>query len=147
MWCFLLFARKNVKNTYEGELLLVNLQAETCNFTKSNTPPWVFLCLLNCTNGTKSRKASDISVYLSISVYMYIYIYLSIYFSLYLYLYLYLSIYKESKIILTMAENATAASEISYIFTVVDHLRTSLLLLLLSIISPNYLVIWKYILK
>ena len=28
---------KNVKNTHRGVLLLV-----ACNFTKSNTPPWVF---------------------------------------------------------------------------------------------------------
>ena len=33
---------KNVKNTHGGVLLLVKLQAEACNFTKSNTPPWVF---------------------------------------------------------------------------------------------------------
>ena len=26
-----------------GVLLLVKMQASTCNFTKSNTPPWVFL--------------------------------------------------------------------------------------------------------
>ena len=32
---------KNVKNT-PGVLLLVKLQAVACNFTKSNTPPWVF---------------------------------------------------------------------------------------------------------
>ena len=29
---------KNVKNSHGGVLLLVKLQAETCNFTKSNTP-------------------------------------------------------------------------------------------------------------
>ena len=33
---------KNVKNTHGGVLILVNLQALTCKFTKSNTPPWVF---------------------------------------------------------------------------------------------------------
>ena len=33
---------KNVKNTHGGMLLLVKLQASVCNFTKSNTPPWVF---------------------------------------------------------------------------------------------------------
>ena len=40
---------KNVKNTHGGVLLLVKLvlllgklQAESCNFTKSNTPPWAF---------------------------------------------------------------------------------------------------------
>ena len=32
-----------------------HLQALGCNFTKSNTPPWVFL---DCTNGTKSLNAS-----------------------------------------------------------------------------------------
>ena len=47
-----LYHFRNVKNTHEGVLLLVQLQA-----TKSNTPPWVFLRVLNCTNGTKSRKA------------------------------------------------------------------------------------------
>ena len=30
-----------------------------CNITKSNTPPWVFLRFLNCTNGAKSRNASQ----------------------------------------------------------------------------------------
>ena len=33
---------KSVKNTHGGVLLLVKLQAEACNFTKSKTPPWVF---------------------------------------------------------------------------------------------------------
>ena len=33
---------KNAKNTYGGKLLLVKLQAEAFNFTKINTPPWVF---------------------------------------------------------------------------------------------------------
>ena len=31
-----------MKNTHGGVFLLVNLQAEACNFTKSNTPPWLF---------------------------------------------------------------------------------------------------------
>ena len=36
---------KNVKNTHGGVLLLV-----ACNFTKSNTPPWVFFTFLKlCT--------------------------------------------------------------------------------------------------
>ena len=34
-----------MKNTYGGLLLLVKLQAEACNFTRSNTPPWVFFTL------------------------------------------------------------------------------------------------------
>ena len=33
---------KNLKNTHGGVLLLVKLQVLTYNFTKSNTPPWVF---------------------------------------------------------------------------------------------------------
>ena len=33
---------KNVKITDGGVLLLVKLQLLACNFTKSNTPPWVF---------------------------------------------------------------------------------------------------------
>ena len=32
---------KNVKNTHGRVLLLVKLQAEACNLSKSNTPPWV----------------------------------------------------------------------------------------------------------
>ena len=48
-----LYNLKNVKNTHGGVLLLVN-------FTKSNTPPWVFSGFLNCKNGNKSRKASEI---------------------------------------------------------------------------------------
>ena len=38
----------NVKNTH------------ACNFTKINTPPWVFFTFQNCTNGTKSLKASQL---------------------------------------------------------------------------------------
>ena len=33
---------KKRENIYGGVLLLVKLQAEACNFTKSNTPPWEF---------------------------------------------------------------------------------------------------------
>ena len=33
---------KNVKSTHGGVLILVMLQALACNFTKINTPPWVF---------------------------------------------------------------------------------------------------------
>ena len=45
---------KNVKNTKGRVLLLVKLQAKTCNFTKSDTPPWVLSTFfLDCTNGTK----------------------------------------------------------------------------------------------
>ena len=33
---------KNMKNAHGGVLLLIKLQAEVCNFTKSNTPLWTF---------------------------------------------------------------------------------------------------------
>ena len=32
---------KSIKNTHGGVLLLVKLQPKVCNFTKSNTPPWL----------------------------------------------------------------------------------------------------------
>ena len=34
--------------------------ARACNFTKRNTPVWLFFMFMNCANGTKSRKASHI---------------------------------------------------------------------------------------
>ena len=50
----------NMKNTHGGVLLLVKLQVEACGFTK-RTPLHAFLSRgLNCTNGTKSCKASPI---------------------------------------------------------------------------------------
>ena len=36
------------------------LEAQACNLTKSITPPWAFSHFLNCTNGTKLRKAIKI---------------------------------------------------------------------------------------
>ena len=48
---------KSVKNTHGVVLLLVKLQASACNFTESNTPPWMFFTFLNCAHGTKSRNA------------------------------------------------------------------------------------------
>ena len=40
-----LYNLKIVKNTHGGVLILVKLQALACNFTKINTPPWVFFTL------------------------------------------------------------------------------------------------------
>ena len=51
---------KKSENTHGRVLLLVKLQVSACNFTKSNTPPWVFSRFLNRTNDTKSRNASQI---------------------------------------------------------------------------------------
>ena len=44
--CYYLYNLKNVKNTHEGQLLLVKLQAKAYNFSKSNAPPWVFFTFL-----------------------------------------------------------------------------------------------------
>ena len=41
IWYYL-YNLKNVKNTQRGVLILVKLQALACNFTKINTPRWVF---------------------------------------------------------------------------------------------------------
>ena len=51
------------KTKYDAVHNLVHFaqfKKKTCNFTNSSTPPWVFLRFLNCTNGTKSRKAAEI---------------------------------------------------------------------------------------
>ena len=37
-----LYNLKDMKNTHGGVLLLIKMQALACNFTKSNTPPWMF---------------------------------------------------------------------------------------------------------
>ena len=44
MWCVARFGTicTILKNTHEGMLILVKLQASACNFTKINSPPWVF---------------------------------------------------------------------------------------------------------
>ena len=39
--CYHVYNLKNVKNTHGGVLRLVKLHL-ACNFTKSNTPRWVF---------------------------------------------------------------------------------------------------------
>ena len=38
-----LYNLKNVKSTHRGELRLAKFQGHTCNFTKSSTPPCVFV--------------------------------------------------------------------------------------------------------
>ena len=52
---------KNVKNTHGTVILLFKLKVEVCNFTKSITFSWMFFTFLNCTNGTKLRKASHLN--------------------------------------------------------------------------------------
>ena len=58
---------KKRENTQGGALLLVKLHAEVCNFTKSNTPPWLFFTFL------KLYKWYQIAQYI---IYIYIYIYI-----------------------------------------------------------------------
>ena len=60
---------KNVKKRPWRSVILVKLKASACNFTKSNTLPWMFSCFLNCTNGTKSPKVSDINHHIWRSIY------------------------------------------------------------------------------
>ena len=52
---------KNVKNTHGRVQVLVKLQTETCNVTKSSTAPWAFSNFSNCKHGAKPRKASRIN--------------------------------------------------------------------------------------
>ena len=54
-----LYNFKNMKNTQGGVLMLVKLQALAFNFTKSNTPPWVFFTFFKLYNA-KSRNASHL---------------------------------------------------------------------------------------
>ena len=76
LWCvgaiwYRLHNLKNVKEILEGVLLLVKFQAKACNFTKSNTPPWVFYFFKI---DTKSRNAlfRNLKVVLSSCVCMYV---------------------------------------------------------------------------
>ena len=54
-----------MKNTHEGVLLLVKLQAFSlvCDFTKSNTPPWVFFVFFK---SYKWHQIAQRNIYLSI---------------------------------------------------------------------------------
>ena len=45
----------NVKNTHGGMLILVRLQASACNFTKINTPPWVFFAFFKIVKMVPNR--------------------------------------------------------------------------------------------
>ena len=57
MHCAIWYHLYNLKKKHEGALI----SAKACNLTKINIPHGCFLCLLNCTNGTKSRSASHIT--------------------------------------------------------------------------------------
>ena len=67
MFCaiwYYLYNLKNVKNTHGGVLLLVKLQAKPATLLKVTLLHGCFSRFLNCTNGTKSRSASHIDIYL-----------------------------------------------------------------------------------
>ena len=49
---------ENVKNTHEGVLLLVKLHAEACNFTKSNSPSWVFFTFFKLYESCKIAQST-----------------------------------------------------------------------------------------
>ena len=52
-----------MKNTHGRVLILVNLQALACNFTKINILHGCFSRVLNCTNDTKPRNASQLYMF------------------------------------------------------------------------------------
>ena len=56
-----LYNLKNVKSTHGGVLLLVMLLTKTCNFTKVTLLYGCFPRFLNCTDGRKSRKVSQMN--------------------------------------------------------------------------------------
>ena len=47
--------KKREKHPWK-RVTLVELKAKAWNFTKNNTPPWVFFTFLNCTNRTNHAK-------------------------------------------------------------------------------------------
>ena len=51
---------KNMKNTHGGVLLVVNLQALSCNLTKTHTPPGVFFTFFKLYKCSKLRRSSHI---------------------------------------------------------------------------------------
>ena len=71
-----LYNLKNVKNTHGGVILLVKLQAEAYNFTKSNTFPYVFFTFLKLNEWYQIAQSMP---YLDLS-----HIFYFIYFSIYL---------------------------------------------------------------
>ena len=64
-----LYNSKYVKNNLGGVLLLVKLRASACNFTKSNTPPWVFFMFFQLYKWYQIAQ----SVILNYSIHNYLY--------------------------------------------------------------------------
>ena len=59
--CYHVYNFKNVKSTHGGVLLLVMLLTKTCNFTKVTLLYGCFPRFLNCTDGRKLRKVSQMN--------------------------------------------------------------------------------------
>ena len=55
-----LYNLKDVKNSHGGLILLVKLQAQACNITKSNTPPWAFFIFLKIVQTVPNRATDHI---------------------------------------------------------------------------------------
>ena len=53
-----LYNLKNMKSTHGGVLLLIKLHALTCNFTKSDSPPWAFFTFFKLYKWYQLHKAS-----------------------------------------------------------------------------------------
>ena len=59
---------KNVKNNHGGVLTLVKLQALACNFTKVNTPPWVFFTFFELYEWYQIAKRTTNSIFCSYKI-------------------------------------------------------------------------------
>ena len=57
-----IFILRYIKVNLRCDLVPIVPFALASNFTKSNTPPWVFSPFVNCTSGTKSRNASHLDI-------------------------------------------------------------------------------------
>ena len=72
MFCAILYHLynlKNIRNTHGGVLHLVKLQLQlACNFTKSNTPPWVFFMFFKL---YKCYQIAQYTTYLRVCVIFY----------------------------------------------------------------------------
>ena len=58
-----------MKNTHKGVLLLVKLQAETWNFTKSNTHPWVLFTFFKLYKWYQIPQSVNISFLFSLKTF------------------------------------------------------------------------------
>ena len=59
---YFIFVRYQIRTIFQefkcSRIFQYAVQYEAYNVTNSNTDPWVFFTFINCTNETKSRKAT-----------------------------------------------------------------------------------------